>query len=55
MWLDERWVTTQKHLIFTTQKKQTKKKIQWKNYTENQHAVSCNLGNNTKCFDYIMR
>ena len=22
-----------------------------RNYTENQHADSCNLGNNTKCFD----
>ena len=42
-----------------TKKKKKKKKNSMKiikrliprNYTENQHADSCNLGNNTKCFD----
>ena len=42
-----------------SKKKKKKKKNSMKiikrliprNYTENQHADSCNLGNNTKCFD----
>ena len=44
---------------FHNSKKKKKKKNSMKiikrliprNYTENQHADSCNLGNNTKCFD----
>ena len=44
---------------FHKKKKKKKKKNSMKiikrliprNYTENQHADSCNLGNNTKCFD----